>query len=57
MNLVDYRNRVLVFLQWGWSYLTYDRTARLITGTTGETEPAGQGGLAGTGEGKKAASK
>ena len=57
MNLVDYRNRVLVFLQWGWNYLTYDRTARLITGTTGETEPAGQGDLAGTGEDQKAASK
>jgi NADH dehydrogenase len=32
MNLVDFRNRVLVFLQWGWNYLTYDRSARLITG-------------------------
>jgi NADH dehydrogenase len=32
MNLVGFRNRVLVFLQWGWLYWTYDRTARLITG-------------------------
>ncbi len=31
MNIVNYRNRVLVFLQWGWNYLTYDRSARLIT--------------------------
>jgi NADH dehydrogenase len=42
-NLVDYRNRLLVFLQWGWNYLSYDRSARLITGTTGEAERAGQG--------------
>jgi NADH dehydrogenase len=34
MNLVDFRNRVLVFLQWGWNYLSYDRSARLITGTS-----------------------
>jgi NADH dehydrogenase len=32
MNIVNYRNRVLVFLQWGWNYLTHDRSARLITG-------------------------
>jgi NADH:ubiquinone reductase (H+-translocating) len=43
MNLVNFRNRVLVFVQWGWNYLTYDRSARLITGTTGDgqTERAG----------------
>jgi NADH dehydrogenase len=32
MKIVSFRNRVLVFLQWGWSYFTYDRAARLITG-------------------------
>ena len=32
MNIVNFRNRVLVFLQWGWNYLTHDRSARLITG-------------------------
>ena len=41
MNLVDFRNRVLVFVQWGWNYLTYDRSARLITGKTGEERGAG----------------
>jgi len=30
--LIGFRNRVLVILQWGWSYLTYQRGARLITG-------------------------
>jgi NADH dehydrogenase len=32
MKIVSFRNRVLVFLQWGWSYFSYDRAARLITG-------------------------
>jgi NADH:ubiquinone reductase (H+-translocating) len=43
MNLVNFRNRVLVFLQWGWNYLSYDRSARLITGTSGETTAEGGG--------------
>jgi hypothetical protein len=29
--LVGFRNRVSVFLQWAWSYLTFQRGARLIT--------------------------
>jgi NADH dehydrogenase len=33
MNLVSFRNRVLVLVQWAWSYITYDRSARLITET------------------------
>ncbi len=32
--LVGFRNRVLVLLEWSWSYLTYERSARLITGDT-----------------------
>jgi NADH dehydrogenase len=32
MNLVQFGNRVLIFVQWGWSYLTWNRSARLITG-------------------------
>lgn len=30
--LIGFRNRVLVLIQWAWSYLTYGRGARLITG-------------------------
>lgn len=30
--LIGFRNRILVMLQWAWSYLSYDRGARLITG-------------------------
>ncbi len=29
--LIGFRNRVLVLIQWAWSYLTYGRGARLIT--------------------------
>jgi NADH dehydrogenase len=32
--LIGFRNRVLVFIQWAWSYFTYERGARLITGST-----------------------
>ncbi len=31
--LIGFRNRVLVMLQWAWAYVTYQRGARLITGT------------------------
>jgi NADH:ubiquinone reductase (H+-translocating) len=30
--LIGFRNRLLVMLQWGWAYLTYNRGVRLITG-------------------------
>jgi NADH dehydrogenase len=32
VTLVGFRNRVFVFLEWAWSFLSYDRGARLITG-------------------------
>ena len=32
--LIGFRNRLLVFIQWAWSYFTYERGARLITGNT-----------------------
>lgn len=34
MYLVEFDNRLLVLLQWGWNYLTWNRGARLITGET-----------------------
>ncbi|HUN87992.1 MAG TPA: NAD(P)/FAD-dependent oxidoreductase [Terriglobales bacterium] len=34
LYLVGFRNRLLVLIEWGWSYLTYQRSARLITGST-----------------------
>jgi NADH dehydrogenase len=32
MYLAQFRNRLLVFIRWGFQYLTFDRGARLITG-------------------------
>jgi NADH:ubiquinone reductase (H+-translocating) len=40
MYIVEFQNRVLVFVQWGFEYLTFSRGARLITG-------AGDGDLEG----------
>lgn len=33
--LIGFRNRLIVLIQWAWSYFTYERGARLITGDTG----------------------
>jgi NADH:ubiquinone reductase (H+-translocating) len=42
--LIGFRNRILVIIQWAWSYVTYERGARLITGPTSlpgwSSEPA-----------------
>jgi len=42
MYLVEFSNRVLVFIQWGFLYLTYNRGARLITGTIAHQESEAQ---------------
>jgi NADH dehydrogenase len=34
--LIGFRNRISVFVQWAWSYLTWQRGARLITGDLSE---------------------
>lgn len=34
MYLVGFRNRVLVIMQWAWSYFTFQRSAWLITGAS-----------------------
>jgi NADH:ubiquinone reductase (H+-translocating) len=31
--LIGFRNRLLVMMQWAWSYITFQRGARLITGS------------------------
>jgi NADH:ubiquinone reductase (H+-translocating) len=33
MYIVEFQNRVIVFIQWGFQYLTFSRGALLITGT------------------------
>ena len=50
--LIGFRNRLLVFIQWAWSYVTYERGARLITGSTdlpGWTDATTSGAPAGVG--------
>jgi NADH dehydrogenase len=32
LYIVEFQNRLLIALQWAWMYLTWDRSARLITG-------------------------
>ena len=32
MLLVDFRSRVVVYLNWSWAFFTYGRGARLLTG-------------------------
>ena len=45
--LIGYRNRVLVMIQWAWSYLTFGRGARLITAEgDAPIQPATMGGAA-----------
>jgi NADH dehydrogenase len=31
MYIVEFQNRLLVLIQWAWNYLTWNRSARLIT--------------------------
>jgi NADH dehydrogenase len=47
MYIVEFQNRVLVFIQWGFEYLTFSRGARLITGSA-ETDVDKQPKAAGT---------
>jgi NADH dehydrogenase len=42
--LIGFRNRIIVLIQWAWSYLTYERGARLITGDTRLPSAQGLGG-------------
>lgn len=45
--LIDFRNRVFVLLDWAWSYVTYQRGSRLITGhrlEAGTPEPSAPAG-------------
>ncbi|HSN27433.1 MAG TPA: NAD(P)/FAD-dependent oxidoreductase [Kofleriaceae bacterium] len=37
--LISYRSRLLVMIQWAWSFLTFKRGARLITGEVGALPP------------------
>ena len=44
--LVGFRNRLLVMFGWAWSWLTFQRGARLITGPMTELPPLTAGATA-----------
>jgi NADH dehydrogenase len=50
MYIVQFRSRVMVFVQWGFEYLTFSRGARLITGAAA-TDSIRQPGAFTAGEG------
>lgn len=55
MYIVEFQNRVLVFIQWGFEYLTFSRGARLITGvaaTDSLDKPEGLSNLNDIGDGR-----
>jgi NADH dehydrogenase len=39
MNLIGFRNRLVVFVQWAWAYFSYQRAVRLITGAPDREQP------------------
>ena len=39
LNLIGFRNRLVVLVQWAWSYFSYQRAIRLITGPLPDAEP------------------
>jgi NADH:quinone reductase (non-electrogenic) len=34
VNLIEFQNKILVLIQWGWYYFSRNRAARLVTGDT-----------------------
>jgi NADH:ubiquinone reductase (H+-translocating) len=40
LNLIGFRNRIVVFVQWGWAYFTFQRSVRLIVGNVAEPTDA-----------------
>lgn len=42
MQIVQFENRILVLLQWMWNYITFNRSARLITETPASTKEEGK---------------
>lgn len=52
MYIVEFQARILVFVQWGFEYLTFSRGARLITGTAATDSVAKQDTLGNMGDGR-----
>ncbi len=49
--IVEFQSRVMVFIQWGFEYLTFSRGARLITGTAATDSIKQPGALGTSGDG------
>src|SRR5690606_20250530 len=43
MQLVSFQNRVLVLIQWAWIYITFDRSACLISRSETDSPPVHHG--------------
>ena len=41
LNLIGFRNRLVVMVQWIWAYFSYQRAIRLITGAAADAAPKG----------------
>ena len=52
MYIVEFQSRVLVFIQWGFEYLTFSRGARLITGDAATDSVAKTDTLGCSGDGR-----
>jgi NADH dehydrogenase len=37
VKLIEFENKILVLVQWGWYYFSRNRAARLITGRTDDS--------------------
>jgi NADH dehydrogenase len=49
LNLIGFRNRLIVLVQWAWAYFSYQRAIRLITGAPGkDVEDAADAGKSGS---------
>lgn len=40
IQIVQFDNRVMILFQWAWNYITFNRSARLITDVGGDSAPA-----------------
>ena len=49
--IVEFQSRVMVFIQWGFEYLTFSRGARLITGTAATDSIKQPGAFGGSSDG------
>jgi NADH dehydrogenase len=52
MYIVEFQSRILVFVQWGFEYLTFSRGARLITGIAATDSLDKPAALGNTGDGR-----